>query len=81
MNASFAARCGATPSKNSEHNTMKKAASPLFHGACLLATSLAAQAHEGHHQAGAAHWHATDVFGFVALALVVGAAAWWIGRK
>lgn len=81
MNPPFAARCGASLSTNSEHNTMKKAASALFHGACLMATSLVAQAHEGHHQPGAAHWHATDVFGFVVLALAVGAAAWWIGRK
>lgn len=59
---------------------MKQAAA-LLRGAALLAMSVAAQAHEGHHQPGAAHWHATDVFGFVALALLVAAAVWWIGRK
>ena len=38
-----------------------------------------AQAHEGHGMEGAAHYHATDVWGFVALAGVV-AVMWWIGR-
>jgi hypothetical protein len=37
-------------------------------------------AHEGHGETGT-HWHATDVWGFVALAIVVaGALAWWRGR-
>lgn len=43
----------------------------------LLTTS--AQAHDGHGLAGI-HWHATDVLGFIGLAVVV-AAAIWLGRK
>ncbi|HEY0858753.1 MAG TPA: hypothetical protein VGE16_16940 [Albitalea sp.] len=51
----------------------------------LTACSLAlapwwAAAHEGHGLA-SAHWHATDVWGFVALAAVAGAALWWRNRK
>jgi Ca2+/H+ antiporter len=41
----------------------------------------AVSAHEGHGASTAVHWHATDVFGFIALALVVAALAWWMGRK
>ena len=59
---------------------MKKAVA-LLRSTALLAMSVAAQAHEGHHQPGAAHWHATDVFGFIVVALAIAAAAWWIGRK
>ncbi len=45
--------------------------------ACAVAVSTgAAFAHEGHGLIGP-HWHATDVWGFVALALVVGVALWW----
>ena len=47
----------------------------------LLAAPVAALAHEGHGLA-AGHWHATDVWGFVALG--VGFAAmtvWWSRRK
>jgi hypothetical protein len=39
-----------------------------------------AAAHEGHGQTGF-HWHATDVWGFIALAVVAGAALWFQGRK
>ncbi|CAG0931749.1 hypothetical protein PLCT1_01887 [Planctomycetaceae bacterium] len=51
----------------------------------LIACSLAvppwlAAAHDGH-GLGGAHWHATDVWGFVALAVVAGAAIWWCKRK
>ena len=51
----------------------------------LIACSLAAApwlaaAHDGH-GLGGAHWHATDVWGFVALAVVAGAAIWWRKRK
>jgi hypothetical protein len=42
----------------------------------LFATPWLAAAHEGHGVAGA-HGHATDVWGFVALAVVAGAAIWW----
>lgn len=40
-----------------------------------------ALAHEGHGLPGHAHWHATDVLGFVALAVGVAALVWWRGRK
>ena len=43
--------------------------------------SLVARAHEGHGLPGADHWHATDVFGYIALAALVGAVWWWSGRK
>ena len=39
-----------------------------------------AHAHLGHGLDGA-HWHATDVFGFIAGLAVVGAVLWWRGRK
>jgi hypothetical protein len=47
----------------------------------LALSSLPALAHEGHHLPGAHHWHATDVFGYVALAAVIGLAWWLSGRK
>ncbi|HEV7912865.1 MAG TPA: hypothetical protein VGP22_03810 [Albitalea sp.] len=47
---------------------------------CALATlSLCASAHDGHGLAGT-HWHATDVWGFVALGAAA-AVAFWAGRK
>ena len=39
----------------------------------------AAHAHDGHGLLGSSHWHATDVLGFVLIALAV-AAAVWFGR-
>ena len=44
-----------------------------------LATA-AAHAHDGHGPSGA-HWHATDVAGFVIAAVALAALAWWRGRK
>ena len=41
---------------------------------------LMAAAHDGHGLA-AAHWHATDAWGVIALAVGAGAALWWRGRK
>ena len=41
----------------------------------LAAWGGTALAHEGH-GLGGTHWHATDVLGFVAAALVVGVAVW-----
>jgi hypothetical protein len=42
--------------------------------ACALAaTPWIAAAHEGHGETGS-HWHATDIWGFVALAVVAAAA-------
>jgi len=47
----------------------------------LAAASARVQAHEGHGMPNAAHWHATDVLGFIAGAAVIGALWWWRGRK
>ncbi|WP_290872123.1 hypothetical protein [Aquabacterium sp.] len=46
--------------------------------ASLLAST--AWAHEGHGLDGFSHWHPTDAWGFVAMA-IVGAALWFGGRK
>ena len=40
----------------------------------LLATG--ALAHEGHGMEGASHWHITDIWGFVALAVMAGVTLW-----
>ena len=40
-----------------------------------------ALAHEGHGLPGMAHWHATDVLGFVAIGAVLAAVIWFSGRK
>jgi hypothetical protein len=40
----------------------------------------AALAHEGRGLVGA-HWHATDVAGFVIAAVAVAALVWWRGKK
>jgi hypothetical protein len=45
-----------------------------------LTIPLASIAHEGHGPSGT-HWHATDVWGFVALAIALAAAAWLSGRE
>jgi hypothetical protein len=47
-------------------------------GPLLTGTSWA---HEGHGALARGHWHATDLFGFIVLAVVLGALAWWTGRK
>ena len=46
----------------------------------LAAAPFATFAHEGH-GLGGAHWHATDAWGFVAVAAVAVAAIWFIRRK
>ena len=46
----------------------------------LLAAPATAVAHDGHGFEGS-HWHATDVWGFVGLLALIGAAAWWTRRK
>ena len=46
---------------------------------CSL-SSVSAWAHEGHGLPGIAHWHGTDVLGFVG-AIAVAAAVWLKGRK
>ena len=50
----------------------------LAAGALCLSTA-AALAHEGHAQHGS-HWHATDLWGFVVVGVLLVAAA-WRGRK
>jgi hypothetical protein len=50
----------------------------LAAGALLLCAS-ATFAHDGHSQHGS-HWHATDLWGFVAIGLLL-AVAVWHGRK
>ena len=47
----------------------------------LAGLSAPALAHEGHGLPGAAHWHATDVLGFVAVAALVAGVIWFKGRK
>ncbi|MBH1987630.1 MAG: hypothetical protein I8H76_09950 [Burkholderiales bacterium] len=44
-------------------------------------TCLPAWAHEGHGMPGFAHWHASDVLGFVAIVGVVAAVIWFKGGK
>jgi hypothetical protein len=48
----------------------------------MLASAIgaAALAHDGHGLGGSAHWHATDVLGFVVAAALV-AAAVYFGKK
>ncbi|MGV3570974.1 MAG: hypothetical protein ACO1PB_10280 [Ramlibacter sp.] len=48
---------------------------PLIAAAATLPLSLSAHAHGGHHAA-EWHWHATDAWGFVALAGLVALAIW-----
>lgn len=50
-------------------------------GAAAWLPATPALAHGGHGLPGHAHWHATDVLGFVALAVGVAALVWWRGRK
>jgi hypothetical protein len=45
-----------------------------------MSTSLA-QAHPGHGMPEPAHWHASDVLGFVAVVAVVAGLLWWRNRK
>ena len=45
----------------------------------LTATSTAF-AHEGHGLGSGSHWHASDVWGYIALAAVL-AVTWWAGRR
>lgn len=52
---------------------MKRLLSHL--AACAALLPLLAQAHEGHGLLGA-HWHATDVLGFIVVAVLVGVAIW-----
>ncbi len=47
----------------------------------LAALPALAVAHDGHGAVGASHWHATDLWGFAALAAAVAGALWWQRRK
>jgi hypothetical protein len=46
-----------------------------------LLLPLAANAHEGHGIEGVSHWHATDVWGLMALATALAIGIWLSGRK
>ena len=58
---------------------MKTALRPLV--ALSLAAPLLARAHTGHGTDGVSHWHATDTWGLVALAVLMALAWWSTGRK
>ncbi len=58
---------------------MKQTRAPWFTLAGLM-TAAAAQAHEGHGLEGA-HWHATDAWGWVALAAAAAALLWFLRRR
>ena len=62
---------------------MKQATSLKAIGAlaALALTSLNTSAHEGHGLPGISHWHSTDAFGVMALAVVFGLCFWLGGRK
>ncbi len=54
----------------------------LLSRTCLatpLLLPLLAQAHEGH-GLGGPHWHATDVLGFVVVAVIAGVAIWTLRK-
>ncbi len=61
-----------------QHNALRNASRIAAAIAGATASSLAL-AHPGHGLEGA-HWHATDVAIYIALAFAVGAAV-WLGRK
>jgi hypothetical protein len=46
-----------------------------------LAVPLLAGAHTGHGMDGVSHWHATDTWGLVAVAVLMALAWWSTGRK
>ncbi|HEU4458636.1 MAG TPA: hypothetical protein VFR90_05895 [Methylibium sp.] len=49
--------------------------------AASAALAFTARAHEGHGLPGAAHWHASDSWGWIALAVIAAAALAWGRRK
>ena len=64
--------------------TMKHHTPALPAMSALLLCSLLAMpawAHEGHGLPGMAHWHGTDVLGFVGVAALAAAVAWFRGGK
>lgn len=52
-----------------------------FAATVLASLSVAAHAHEGHGLPGTAHWHASDTWGWVALAVIAAVAFAWGRRK
>ena len=59
--------------------TMKKTASLLSAALLSLGAALPAFAHEGHGLPGSAHWHSTDVIGYLLAAGIV--ALLWFNRR
>jgi hypothetical protein len=55
---------------------MKMRSTRAVAAATLVLAALPALAHEGHGLGGATHWHATDAWGFIGLALVLALALW-----
>jgi hypothetical protein len=64
-----------------ESSTTMKQIRPLTLLLASMSAALPAWAHEGHGMPGFAHWHASDVLGFVAIAAVIGAVIWFKGGK
>lgn len=58
---------------------MKKTASLLSAALLSLGVTLPAFAHEGHGLPGSAHWHSTDVIGYLLAAGIV--ALLWLNRR
>jgi hypothetical protein len=46
----------------------------------FLVLPLVALAHEGHGMEGVSHYHATDVWGFVSVAVAAAVVCWFTGR-
>ena len=59
--------------------TLKKTASLLSAALLNLGAALPALAHEGHGLPGSAHWHSTDVIGYLLAAGIV--ALLWFNRR
>ena len=53
----------------------------LATAASLALASFGAHAHEGHGLPGVAHWHASDTWGWLAVAAIAAAAFAWGRRK
>ena len=64
-----------------ERSTTMKRLRPLTLLLASACAALPARAHEGHGMPGFAHWHPSDVLGFVAVAAVVAAVIWFKGGK
>ncbi len=64
-----------------ESSTTMKQIRPLTLLLASVSAALPAWAHEGHGMPGFAHWHASDVLGFVAIVGVVAAVIWFKGGK